>query len=161
MMITLTRRYQFSASHRLHSEDLSPAENFRLYGKCNHPFGHGHNYSLEMTVQGPVNEETGLLVRTRDLDRLVEEKVLQLFAHRYINKDVPQFESLVATTENIAVVIGQILNSHWSEYIQERTVVLRRIHIQETDRNSFEILFSVDAGRQTERYEFQNELVTQ
>src|SRR5258705_5947340 len=87
----LTRRYHFRASHRLNLPELSPAENQRLFGKCNYPFGHGHDYVLEVTVAGVVDERTGLIVRVSELDQLVREKVLQLFAYRYINEDVPQF----------------------------------------------------------------------
>ncbi|MBV9084757.1 MAG: 6-carboxytetrahydropterin synthase, partial [Acidobacteriaceae bacterium] len=75
-MTTLTRRYRFSASHRLHSQQLSEAENARLYGKCNNPFGHGHDYILEVTVAGPVDEVTGRIVPLHALDALVKHKVL-------------------------------------------------------------------------------------
>ena len=141
--MTLTRRYRFSASHRLHSPDLSPAENERLYGKCNHQFGHGHDYVLEVSVAGDPDDTTGLIVSTGDLDRLVNERVLQLFAYRNINKDVVQFVSLVPTTENIVTVIGDLLREHWGEYIQRSKARLRRVQIQETDRNGFELLFGV------------------
>jgi 6-pyruvoyltetrahydropterin/6-carboxytetrahydropterin synthase len=121
-MITLTRRYHFSASHRLHSPALSAAENARIFGKCNNPFGHGHNYTLEVTVAEPI---VSILPK---LDRLVAERVLSLFAHRNLNLDVPQFAHLVPTTENIALVIADLLKDQ---------LPLVRIHIQETDRNSF------------------------
>ena len=139
-MTTVTRLYHFAASHRLHSQQLSEDENTRLYGKCNHPFGHGHDYVLEVTIAGPVSPVTGLVLPLAKLDRLVAEHVLALFASRNINLDVPQFETLVATTENIAAVIVQLLQENWSGYVDDAAVRLRRVHIQETGRNGFEIL---------------------
>ncbi len=139
-MTTVTRRYKFAASHRLHSQQLSEGENANLYGKCNHPFGHGHDYVLEVTIAGPVNPATGLVLPLPKLDRLVEEQILAVFASRNINLDIAQFETLVATTENIAAVIVQQLQENWSKYIEDAAVRLHRVHIQETDRNGFEIL---------------------
>src|ERR1700733_14104758 len=109
-MISLTRRYHFPASHRLHSPRLSDAENARLYGKCNNPFGHGHDYVLELTVSGDLDQATGLLVPLALLDRFAAEKILRLFAYRNINVDVPQFASLVPTTENMVRVIGNLVD---------------------------------------------------
>lgn len=140
MTTSLTRRYKFSASHRLHSNQLSNPENARLYGKCNHPFGHGHDYVLEVTAAGPVNPVTGLIVPLAKLDGLVDETVLASFGSRNINLDLPQFETLVATTENIATVIVELLQQNWSARIDDPGVELKRVHIQETDRNGFEIL---------------------
>src|SRR5271169_1078752 len=104
--VTLTRRYHFAASHRLHSRELSPAENARLYGKCNNPYGHGHDYVLEVTVGGEIDRETGVLVPLKELDDLVEDQVLKLFHNRNINMDVPPFGELVPTTENVALIIA-------------------------------------------------------
>ncbi len=87
-MITLTRRYHFSASHRLHVDALSDQENSEIFGKCNNPFGHGHDYILSVTVQGRAGAKTGLIVQVSALDNLVETEVLSLFAHRNINLDV-------------------------------------------------------------------------
>ncbi|MBV9302940.1 MAG: 6-carboxytetrahydropterin synthase [Acidobacteriaceae bacterium] len=136
----LTRRYHFSASHRLHSPELTKAENTRLYGKCNYPFGHGHDYVLEVTVGGDADSNTGLLLPIAKLDRLVREKVLQLIAHRNLNLDVPQFAHLIPTTENLALVIADLLEENWPAYLGQSPVRLHRIHIQETDRNGFELL---------------------
>lgn len=136
--MTMTRRYRFSASHRLHSPVLSEAENESLYGKCNNPFGHGHDYVLEVTVAGEVDERTGLLCPLAALDRLVEAKVLNSFSHRNVNRDVPQFAQLVPTTENIASVALDLLRADWGTYLGSR-VKLHRVHIQETDRNGFEV----------------------
>jgi 6-pyruvoyltetrahydropterin/6-carboxytetrahydropterin synthase len=135
---TLTRVYRFSASHRLHISQLTEDENTRLYGKCNNPFGHGHNYVLEVTAEGPVDRETGLAIHVAELDRLVEERVLRLFRDRNINLDVAEFQDLVPTTENIAGVITELLRDNWGEYISGPGR-LRRVHVQETDRNGFEV----------------------
>ena len=141
-MISLTRRYHFPASHRLHSPHLSEAENSRLYGKCNNPFGHGHNYVLELTVAGELHRETGLLVPLAKLDCFVAEKILRLFAYRNINVDVPQFAELVPTTENVVRVIGDLVRQHWAESFGDLRIHASRVQIQETDRNGFELLLS-------------------
>jgi 6-pyruvoyltetrahydropterin/6-carboxytetrahydropterin synthase len=138
-MTSLTRRYSFSASHRLHLPDLSEEENEGLYGKCNNPFGHGHDYLLEVTAQGMADPLTGQIALRHELDALVRERVLDIFEHRNINLDVPQFAASVPTTENIALVIADLLREHWYVYLSG-TARLSRIHIQETDRNGFEVL---------------------
>jgi 6-pyruvoyltetrahydropterin/6-carboxytetrahydropterin synthase len=158
MRASLTRRYRFSASHRLHSAAFSDEQNARLYGKCNHPFGHGHNYTLSVTLTGPVNAETGLLVGRAEVDALVSEKVLHLFAHRNVNSDVPQFETLVPTTENIAAIIVQILEENWATYIPDRRAVLARVHVQETDRNAVEIVVP-RRGEQRVEHRIENVIV--
>ena len=138
-MTLLTRRYHFSASHRLHSASLSKAENSELYGKCNNPYGHGHDYVLELTVAGEPDPLTGLIVPVSRLDRFVNDKILRLFAHRNINLDVPQFFQLAATTENVAMVIGRLVEEYWSGYFGDLTAYPSRVHVQETDRNGFEV----------------------
>jgi 6-pyruvoyltetrahydropterin/6-carboxytetrahydropterin synthase len=138
-MIALTRRYRFSASHRLHSPELSDAQNERLYGKCNNPYGHGHDYVLEVTATGEVNPATGLLIPVAQQDRLVTEKVLRLFAYRYINIDVSAFRTQVPTTENVALYIADVLEKSWASYIPDLAIRISRVHLRETDRNSFEV----------------------
>lgn len=138
-MMTVTRLYRFSASHRLHSPALSEAENASLYGKCNNPFGHGHDYVVEVTVGGTRDPRTGLLVPVSKLDRLVEETVLRLFAHSNINLDVPQFAGRVPTTENLVLVITELLLQNWNAYLGGLPIHLDRVHIQETARNGFEL----------------------
>jgi 6-pyruvoyltetrahydropterin/6-carboxytetrahydropterin synthase len=145
---TLTRRYRFPASHRLHSPELSDARNAELYGKCNNPYGHGHDYVLEVTVGGEVDPVSGLLLPLPQLDRLVEEKVLRLFAYRFINKDVQEFQTLAATTENVALYIADVLEDTWGAYVQRRGVWLSRVYLRETDRNGFEVrLKAASRGR--------------
>jgi 6-pyruvoyltetrahydropterin/6-carboxytetrahydropterin synthase len=137
--MTVTRRYCFSASHRLHSPELSAAENATLFGKCNNPYGHGHDYVIEVTAGGEMDAATGLLLPISALDRLVRENVLDLFSYKNINLDVPQFANLNPTTENVALVISGMLQEHWSRYLGDTAARLCRVHIQETGRNGFEV----------------------
>jgi 6-pyruvoyltetrahydropterin/6-carboxytetrahydropterin synthase len=129
----VTRRYRFAASHRLDSFALSAEENRKLYGKCNNPYGHGHDYSLEISVEGPVQAD-GMVVDREALDRLVEQRILRLLDHKNLNRDVPEFEGVVPTTENLASVIERRLREHWN-----LTPRLARIRIAETERNTFEM----------------------
>jgi 6-pyruvoyltetrahydropterin/6-carboxytetrahydropterin synthase len=131
--VRLTRRYRFAASHRLDSPALSAEENRKLYGKCNNPYGHGHDYSLEISVEGPLNAD-GMVVDREALDGLVEERILRLLDHKNLNQDVPEFEGVVPTTENLASAIERRLRQHWN--LAPR---LARIRIAETDRNVFEM----------------------
>ncbi len=135
-MIAVTRCYRFSASHRLHLRDLSEEQNTELYGKCNNPFGHGHNYRLEVSVAGPVHQVTGQMIPLRQLDRLVQDQILTSFEHCNLNMDIPQMLHLVPTTENVLAVITALLQQHWSDYIPGASR-LYRVYIQETDRNGF------------------------
>jgi len=138
-MIDLTRRYQFSASHRLHSDLLSEEANRELYGKCNNPYGHGHNYEVEVTVSGPVDERTGRVVDIADLDELVRRQITGPFEHRNLNEEVPEFQRLVPTTENLSVIIDKRLREAWLTAFPENQPVLKRVRINETARNIFEI----------------------
>lgn len=127
----VTRRYEFSAAHRLHSEVLSDEENENIFGKCNRPGGHGHNYVVEVTVQGAVHEETGFAFCLETLDRVVAERVLDPMDHRNLNTEVPQFAHVNPTTENLAIVI-------WDALRPEIGGALHRIRVEETARNAFE-----------------------
>ena len=108
-MIYVTRRVEFSASHYYHNPELSPEENRRIFGKCNNPHGHGHNYGLEVTVAGEVDPTTGMVMDLKDLKKLLEQEVLQLLDHRFLNQEVPVFAHNIPTTENIAVEIWKLL----------------------------------------------------
>ncbi|MGE5647880.1 MAG: 6-carboxytetrahydropterin synthase [Acidobacteriota bacterium] len=134
-MIRLTRRYRFSASHRLHSDALTEQANRNLYGKCNNPHGHGHNYSVEVSVRGPVDPDSGRAADIDALDALVRRTVLDAFDHRDLNSEVPEFAGLVPTTENLAVEIRRRLLGSWPEAFPK----LDRIRIDETKRNRFEL----------------------
>lgn len=138
-MIRLTRRYRFSASHRLHSDQFSEDENFKLYDKCNNPYGHGHDYILDVCVAGPIDRETGLVVNVQALDALVKDRVLKDFDHRYLNTDVPDFEELVPTSENILRVTRDRLNAHWRSAFPGPWPRLADIRLRETRRNSFDL----------------------
>jgi 6-pyruvoyltetrahydropterin/6-carboxytetrahydropterin synthase len=138
-MISLTRRYRFSASHRLHSDHLSDLENQELYGKCNHPFGHGHDYVLEVSVAGPVDEQTGTVVLLPALDELVETFVIREFEHRDLNSEVAEFNDRVPTSENLVSVIEERLKANWGSRFQSEWPRLDRIRLQETKRNLFEL----------------------
>jgi 6-pyruvoyltetrahydropterin/6-carboxytetrahydropterin synthase len=129
--ISLTRRYRFAASHRLHCPTLSPEENLRLYDKCNNPYGHGHNYVLEVTVSGPVDSQTGMIVNLSDLDPFVEREVIEPFDQRYLNEEVPSFRDNVPTTENLCHEIYRRLKPF-------PLARLDRVRIEETSKNSFE-----------------------
>jgi 6-pyruvoyltetrahydropterin/6-carboxytetrahydropterin synthase len=129
--VELGRRYRFAASHRLHNAWFSEAENDRIYGKCNNPYGHGHNYILEVSVSGPVDPETGMIANLADLDGFVEREVLEPFDHQSLNEDVAAFRKTVPTTENLCMEIYQRLKSF-------PKAKLERVRVQETTNNSFE-----------------------
>jgi 6-pyruvoyltetrahydropterin/6-carboxytetrahydropterin synthase len=131
LKIELGRRYHFSASHRLHTARLSEEENCRVFGKCNNPFGHGHNYVLEVSVSGPVDPATGMIANLADLDGFVEKAVLQVFDHKSLNEDVAEFQEKVPTTENLCMDIYERLKSF-------SHAKLERVRIEETRNNSFE-----------------------
>ena len=139
----LTRRYRFSASHRLHTPALSESENARVFGKCNNPYGHGHDYVLEVTVEGPLDAETGRVVDLEHLDLLVRREILEPFEHRNLNADVPEFTGVVPTSENIAVETGRRLRSAWRAVFGEFPA-LETIRIFETRRNIFELSYETE-----------------
>jgi len=131
--VRLTRRYRFAASHRLHTPALSDAENVELYGKCANPYGHGHDYILDVTVEGTV-DNYGRVVDRRSLDRLVRVKVLERVEHKNLNEDLPQFAGVVPTTENLASLVRTMLLDEW-----DLPAELAHIRISETDRNTFDL----------------------
>ena len=132
-MIALTRRYEFPAAHLLSQPSFSDEENRRVYGKCANPNGHGHDYGVEVTVAGPVDAVSGRIIDLQQLDAIVEERILERFAHRYLNDDAV-FRELVPTAENISRVIHQEL----AAAIPARsTAHLVRVRVHETRKNSF------------------------
>lgn len=131
-MIALTRRYEFSAAHVLRHPSFSEAENRRVYGRCANPRGHGHNYRVEVTVTGPVDEGTGRIIAPELLDQIFEERVHTRFAHRLLN-DAAVFRRLVPTAENIATVIHAGLSESVAERSSARVLAVR---VVETNRNS-------------------------
>jgi 6-pyruvoyltetrahydropterin/6-carboxytetrahydropterin synthase len=137
LKLSLTRRYRFSASHRLHRVSLSEDENRRLYGKCSNSLGHGHNYILEVTVTGPVDPETGMIANLGELDAFVEREVIEPFDYKYLNEEVPEFGATVPTTENVCHEIYRRLSGFPFARVQ-------RVRIEETSKNSFE--YDGDSG---------------
>jgi 6-pyruvoyltetrahydropterin/6-carboxytetrahydropterin synthase len=131
MKAHLTRRYMFSASHRLHNDAMSEAENKATYGKCNNPYGHGHNYALEITVSGPVDESSGMVCNLTDLDAFVEREILERFHLQNLNT-VPELDQTVPTTENLSASIYNLLQRGFTP------AHLEKVRIQETMMNSFE-----------------------
>ena len=135
----LSRRYTFCASHRLHSPALSDAENREIYGKCNNPNGHGHNYELEVTLRGQVDAVTGRVVDLQTLDRLAEEQVLAPFRHRNLNEEIPAFRNEVPTTENLATEVLLRLRNAWPLVFSPKGPSLEKVRIWETERNICEL----------------------
>jgi 6-pyruvoyltetrahydropterin/6-carboxytetrahydropterin synthase len=125
------RRYRLSASHRLNVDALTAEQNRAAYGKCNNPHGHGHNYVIEVLVGGPVDGDTGMVMNLVDLDRVVNERVLERFDHRNLNLD-PAFERNVPTTENFSLVLVEILRNALPGGS------LEHVRIEETENNFFE-----------------------
>jgi 6-pyruvoyltetrahydropterin/6-carboxytetrahydropterin synthase len=119
---------------------LSEDENQRTYGKCNNPYGHGHDYVLDISVAGEVNPATGLILKLSTLDRFVQNEILASFAYRNLNHDVSEFQRLVPTTENVALVIAARLHRRWADYFTYSYAYVSSISVYETDRNSFEVL---------------------
>ncbi|MDE3841042.1 6-pyruvoyl tetrahydropterin synthase (plasmid) [Bacillus methanolicus] len=129
-MVRLTRKYHFCTAHRLHSELLSEEENMALFGKCNNPYGHGHNYYLEVTVSGKPDPVTGMIVDIANMDHIVDEVILQKFDHKNLNLDTEEFKNLNPTSENLAIVVWDLLSKKLSN--------LYKIGLYETEKNYFE-----------------------
>ena len=140
MKAHLTRRYQFSASHRLHSSVFSEEQNREIYGKCNHPFGHGHNYKVEVTVSGQPDPETGMVCNLSDLDGFVEQTIMPRFQFSNLN-ELDAFRNRVPTTENLSRELFHLFTQ------QFQPANVEKIRIEETLMNSFEYA----GGRELER----------
>lgn len=107
--VYVTRKVRFSASHRYHNPQWSDEENREVFGACNNPWGHGHNYELEVTLAGEPDPETGMVLNLTEIDAILRRTVLELFDHRYINREVPGFETAIPTTENLALYIWDLI----------------------------------------------------
>jgi 6-pyruvoyltetrahydropterin/6-carboxytetrahydropterin synthase len=134
------RRYTLSASHRLHSDQLSDAENRATYGKCNNPHGHGHNYVVEVIVGGAVDPETGMVCDLVELDACVRKEILDRFDHTNLNTHAC-FQDVVPSTENFNIVIHRLLKSAF------RKAELSAVRVEETSNNSFEYPVEARGGR--------------
>src|SRR6266852_9624936 len=139
LTIELGRRYRFAASHRLYTDRLSEEENARVFGKCANPYGHGHNYVLEISVSGEVDPATGMIANLAELDPFVEREVIEVFDHHSLHEDVAAFQDVVPTTENLCIEIYERLKSF-------PKAKLERVRVQETSNNSFE--YAGENGRE-------------
>jgi 6-pyruvoyltetrahydropterin/6-carboxytetrahydropterin synthase len=139
MNVTFTRCYHFSASHRLDCATLSAQENRDVYGTCNNPHGHGHNYRLEVSLSGTVDRATGMVMNMADLDALVSSSVVERFHLANLNAD-PVFEQEVPTTENLCRAIHHLLAGELP------AGKLDRIRIEETENNFFEYVGEAARG---------------
>jgi 6-pyruvoyltetrahydropterin/6-carboxytetrahydropterin synthase len=135
MQAYLTVGTHFSAAHRLALPDLSFEENSNIYGKCARPNGHGHNYHMEVTVKGEVDARTGMVVDLVKLHQAIDEAVIEPLDHTFLNKDIPHFETVVPTAENIAVYAARLLKGP----IQALGATVERIKLIESPNNSCEI----------------------
>jgi 6-pyruvoyltetrahydropterin/6-carboxytetrahydropterin synthase len=131
MKLHLTRRYCFAASHRLHAAQLTEEENKRIYGKCNNPYGHGHNYIVEVAVSGPVDPATGMIANLSELDGFVGREVIEPLDYKYLNEEVSEFRERVPTSENLCIEIFNRLRGF-------PRAKLERVRLEETSLNSFE-----------------------
>lgn len=139
MRAYLTRAYHFSASHRLDCAALSVEENRTVYGKCNNPHGHGHNYRVEVTVGGPIDPATGMVMNMANLDAVVHGLVVERFHLANLNVD-PLFEQAVPTTENLCRSIYRLLSAEMT------APGLDRVRIEETENNFFEYAGEIERG---------------
>ena len=125
-MVFLTRKAEFSASHYYHNPEFTQEENQRIFGKCNNPHGHGHNYTLEVTVKGQVDSRSGFVVDLKELKDIMNREVIDALDHRFLNKEVPEFSQAIPTTENLAISIWDRLKS------KLKLAKLHRIRVYET-----------------------------
>jgi len=126
----LTRVEKFSSCHRLHSPHLNDQQNFETYGKCNNYHGHGHNYTVEVTLKGPVDPATGMVMNINDLKKHMNKAIMVPMDHKNLDKDVPYFQNVVSTTENVAIFIWNSLKVEF-----EDPSILYEVKIYETDKN--------------------------
>ncbi|KJE89815.1 6-pyruvoyl tetrahydropterin synthase [Capsaspora owczarzaki ATCC 30864] len=125
----LSRRESFSAAHRLHSPELSDADNVAIFGKCNNPNGHGHNYEVEVVIRGEIDPRTGMVMNLTDLKEIMRQAIMEPLDHKHLDKDVPYFATVPSTTENLAVYI-------WRQLVPLLPAGrLYEVCIHETDRN--------------------------
>jgi len=138
MKAHLSRRYHFPASHRLHSDAYDVERNLAVFGKCNNPHGHGHNYTVQVTVSGEVNPETGMVCNLADLDAFAQVNLIDRFDHANLNT-LECFRESVSTTENLSREVYRIFLGFTAAHLE-------RVHVEETSNNSFDYAGSVDPG---------------
>ncbi len=130
-MIYITRRERFNAAHRLFRPEYSDEQNLAVFGKCSNPNWHGHNYTLYVTVKGEINPDTGFLVNLKDLSALIDKHVIEKLDHRNINLEVDFMAGKLASTENLAIGIWEVL----SEPVSSLGAILHSIKLYETENN--------------------------
>ena len=138
-IVHFTRRYRVSASHRLHSPALGDQQNRETYGKCNNPYGHGHNYFVEITVAGPVNGDTGFVVDLPRLDGLAKRELIDRFDHQHMNADPVFAADFVPSTENLAIEVERVFRAAVPALDPSGHLRLHSIRIEETANNSFDL----------------------
>jgi len=133
----VTRIESFSSAHRLHCQQLGEAENAAMYGPCNNPNGHGHNYKMEVTVKGPIDPVTGMVMNVTDLKKIIHEHVFDLMDHKHLDKDVPIFRDnhMVTTSEHVALVIFNIIKPKLPGH-----VTLHRVRVSDYEQDYSEII---------------------
>ncbi|CAH1710546.1 unnamed protein product [Aphis gossypii] len=129
-LANITRVEKFSSCHRLHSNNLSNEENLKIFGKCNNKNGHGHNYKVEVTVKGLIDEKTGMVMNVADLKKYIDIAVMEPLDHKNLDLDVPYFKNHVSTTENVAIFIWQSLKD-----VMHNPNLLYKVKLFETDKN--------------------------
>ncbi len=129
-MVYITKRLKFSASHRLYSPELTEIENKLTYGKCGDSCTHGHNYILEITVSGEINESTGMILNIIELKKIVMDRIIQRIDHKFINNDVPFLAGVIPTLENLVIEFWKMVNSHIPNNCN-----LYKIKLYETENN--------------------------
>ena len=130
MKAHLSRRYHFSASHRLHTESYDAAQNVVVFGKCNNPHGHGHNYTVQVTLSGQVDPQTGMVCNLAELDAFAQAHLLERFDHTNLNT-LDCFRNTVSTTENLTIEIHRIFQRFTAAHLE-------RVRVEETSNNSFD-----------------------
>lgn len=137
LKLAITRKEHFNAAHRLHNKSWNDDKNKEIFGKCNNPNYHGHNYELEVTIIGSVDSETGYVIDTKILSSIIKEKILDPFDHKNLNLEVIQFKELNPTVENIAIVIYNLLRSEIPTHLD------LKIKLYETPRNFVEYPYGI------------------
>lgn len=126
----LSKRVEFSAAHRLHREDFSKEKNEEVFGQCANPYGHGHNYALEITIKGTPHKDTGLVMHAAELKRLLDECIVLPLDHRHLNEDVPFLKGILPTLENLASVFWDRIH----KILVEKEVILYKLRLSSTER---------------------------
>lgn len=140
--VRITRTVRFSAAHRYHADALSDEENARVFGKCNRPHGHGHDYRVDVGVDGPVDAVTGMVMNLADLDRVLKERVVEALDHTFLNFDVEHFAKVVPTCENIALYVVGLIRAPLEDY----GIRLANVRVWETDDLYVDVDFTEPAS---------------